>query len=226
MLHLWFVLLIPFLFIQFRTVMLRWITSLFGSQPHPQASEALHTHFEGSLDQKNWPDGPQLRKKVRYCEPDGWAHSNWVWRSNGYVDHPGSLHPKIDKAECRHCLGVFQCSTCDKLVRPNTKTKDMAAQLARDCPECTGKLQWITCNARTYHFVIEEDGAQYSIWEHSGSHPHPRPPAGRRPPRSVPMPPVPHVPMNPPRPRSEPSAAARKVNASIKGLLNPTTFPF
>jgi hypothetical protein len=208
--------------------MLRWITSLFGLQPcpPPQESERLHTHFEGSLDQTNWPDGPQLRKKVRYHEPDGWSHSNWVWHSNGYVDRPGSLHPKIDKAECRHCLGVLQCSACDKIVRPNTKTKDMISQLARNCPECTGKLQCIPCEARTYHFVVEEGDSQYSVWEHSGTHrSHPRPPAGRRPPRSVPRPPVVDVRANPMRPLSGTSAAAHKVNTT-EGSLTLLVFPF
>ena len=204
--------------------MLRWITSLFVLQPHPP--QELYTNFEGSLDQTNWPDGSQLRKRVRYHEPDGWSHSNWVWRSNGYVDRPGSLHPKIDKAECRHCLGVLRCSVCDKIIRPHTKTKDMISQIARGCPECAGELQHIPCEARTFHFVVEEDSSQYSVWEHSGTHhSHPRPPAGRRPPRSVPRPPKVGVRAKSLRPPLGASAAEDRVNTT-EGLLNISVFPF
>jgi hypothetical protein len=67
----------------------------------------------------------------------------------------------------------------------------MNAQLKRNCPSCSNQLLRIKCEARTYHYVIEENGTQYSIWEHSGSHhTHSHPPVGRRPPRSVPLPPV------------------------------------
>jgi len=71
----------------------------------------------------------------------------------------------------------------------------MNAQLARKCPECFGELLQITCDARTHHLVIEENGSQYSIWKHIGSHrSHPRLPAGRRPPHSVPSHQVAHTP--------------------------------
>lgn len=132
-----------------------------------------------------------MRKEIRLFEPDGWAHSDWSSRSCGYVDHPGSLYPKVNKAECRHCLGVLECQTCGRIVRPSTKAADMKAQIARNCPNlaCCSELSWNTCDAKTYHFAIEEYGSQYSVWEHKGHHSHARPPAGRRPPRSVPMPP-------------------------------------
>jgi len=182
--------------------MLHWIAALFGLEPimdhPPPVSTRPKAGFESSLDNKNWPEGPQVRKEIRSREPDGWVHSNWVWRSNGYIDRPGSLHPKADKAESRHCLGVLKCKTCETIVRPNTKTAGMNAQLACNCPECGSKLLWITCEARTYHFAMEENGVQYSIWEHTGSHQsHPHPPAGRRPPRSVPLPRVVRARRNP-----------------------------
>jgi len=176
--------------------MFRWIVSFFGLEPIqpplPLNSKAPGCpRTENSIEEKNWPEGPQVRKAIRFFEPDGWAHSNWSWRSSGYIDRLGSLYPKVDKAECRHCLGVLVCQTCGKTVRPSTKTADMNAQLARNCPECANELRWITCKARTYRFVIEEGGSQYSIWEHTGSHhSHPRPPPGRRPARSVPVPPT------------------------------------
>ena len=170
--------------------MFGWLHSLLGFEPvklPPRDSPRSNVPFESSLDKKNWPEGPQLRKHIRFCEPDGWAHSNWAWRSNGYIDHPGSLHPKLDKAECRRCLGVLECGACGKIIRPCTKSADMNAQLARKCPECSSELLHVTCEARTHHFVIEEGGSQYSIWEHIGTHQsHPRLPTGRRPPRSVP----------------------------------------
>jgi hypothetical protein len=74
----------------------------------------------------------------------------------------------------------------------------MNVQLERNCPECFNDLLWIKCEARAYRYVVEDNGAHYSIWEHSGSHKsHPRPPVGRRPPHSVPMPLVKHGNMNP-----------------------------
>lgn len=171
--------------------MFRWLAGLFGLEyikTPPPNPPTLRTRLQGSL--QDWPEGSQIRKQKRFHEPDGWAHCSWSWRSNGYIDYPGSLYPKVGKAECRNCLGVLKCCACEKLVRPSTKTADMNAQLNRGCPECADRLLWIKCNARTYHFVIEENGTQYSVWEHNGSHlSHPRPPAGRRPPRSVPRPP-------------------------------------
>src|ERR1700691_4683845 len=115
--------------------MFAWLSSLLGFEsiklPPPQDSPRLHIPIESGLDKKDCPEGPQLRKYIRFCEPDGLAHSNWAWRSNGYIDHPGSLHPKLDKAECRHCLGVLKCSGCGKIIRPCPKSADMNAQLAR-----------------------------------------------------------------------------------------------
>jgi hypothetical protein len=161
--------------------------------PLPAAPTASRPTLQNGLDAKNWPDGSQMRKHRRYHEPDGWAHSNWSWRSNGHIDHQGSLHPKPNKAECRCCLGIIECEDCGKISRPSTKVADMKAQLDRRCQEsrCGGSLLQVDCEARTYHYVIEEAGIQYSIWEHTGYHKsHSRPPVGRRPPRSVPMPPA------------------------------------
>ena len=189
--------------------MFGWVASLFGFQPikfarsealqtrslQPIKSarpEALQTRSPHSLDQKNWPEGPQPRQHLLHHEPDGWAHSNWSWRSSGYVDCIESLHPRLGKAESRYCLGVLKCQGCGEIIRSSTKTKDMRAQLVRGCPDaaCAGNLESITCEARTLHFVTEEDGIQYSVWKHTGSHcSHPCPPAGRRLPRSVLMPP-------------------------------------
>src|ERR1700692_4866427 len=141
--------------------MFHWLRSLLGFEPiiQPSRPDSLtpKARPEISLEMKGWPEGPQLHKHQRLHEPDGWAHSNWVWRSNGYIDRVGSLHPKLDKAECRHCLGVLKCCSCGKIMRPSTKARDMKAQLARNCPECADDLLWITCEARTYHFVAEEE---------------------------------------------------------------------
>ena len=175
--------------------MFRWIAGFFGLEPIKNPTpldSSISPSFEYTVEQTSWPEGPQLRKRLRFHEPDGWAHSNWSWRSNGYIDHPGSLHPKQDKAECRYCLGALECQGCGKILRPCTKSADMRAQLDRPCPDstCGDVLLWVKCEARSYRFAADEGGMQYSIWEHTGSHlSHPRPPPGRRPPRSVPMPP-------------------------------------
>lgn len=199
--------------------MFGWLLSFLGlesvnplSLPDPPK---VKIPFESSLEKKDWPEGPQLRKHIRFFEPDGWAHSHWAWRSNGYIDHPGSLHPKLDKAECRNCLGVLECGACGKVLRPCTKTADMNTQLVHKCPQCSGELVQITCKARTHHFVIEEDGSQYSIWKHIGSHSsHPHPPTGRRPPRSVPSHQVAHK-----RPQvSKPNITRAAAQGSFYGL--------
>ena len=129
--------------------MFRWLTSLLGfetvKQPFQPGSTTLKAaRPEISLEMKDWPEGSQFRKHKRFHEPDAWAHSNWAWRSNGYIDHLGSLHPKPDKAECRNCLGVLQCPSCEKIIRPSTKAKDMKVQLAQNCAH---ELLWITCEA-------------------------------------------------------------------------------
>ena len=143
----------------------------------PTASQA---HSENGVDEMSWPEGPHTRKEVRFCEPAGWEHSNWSWRSNGYVSFPGSLHPE-DKAESRKCLGALKCTACGRLVRPCTGAAALHAQSVGSCPDtsCNGALRQIACDARTYRYVMEEAGVKYSIWEHSGSHiSHPRPPLG------------------------------------------------
>jgi hypothetical protein len=198
--------------------MFGWLTLLLGFEPTkgpPRLdSPTPKTRFESSLEMKLWPEGSQLRKHIRFREPDGWAHSNWAWRSNRYIDHPGSLHPKIDKAESHRCLGVLKCEACGNIVRPSTKTADMSSQLARNCLECAGRLLEVMCEARTYHFVTEEDGLQYSIWQHSGTHSsHPHPPAGRRPPRSVPIPQVARIHRNSQDTSPDASILAPKLNA-------------
>ena len=109
---------------------------------------------------KLWPEGSQLRKHLQFQEPDGWAHSNWAWRSNGYIDHPGGLLLKVNKAECHRCLGVLKCDACGNIIRSSTKTADMNSQLAQDCLEWAGKLLDVVCEALTYHFVTEEDELQ------------------------------------------------------------------
>lgn len=169
--------------------MLRWIASFFGLEPikNPglQDPTASQTSSESRFDLTAWPEGPQVRRHIRYSEPAGWAHSNWAWRSSGHIEHTGSLHPLPDKAEYRFCLGALECRGCGKVVRPKTKTAEMKAQVQQGCPNatCNAVLQWVTCEARTYHFVIWEGGKEYSVWKHEGSHrSHPRPPPGRQPP--------------------------------------------
>jgi hypothetical protein len=168
--------------------MLRWIAALFGFEPirYPgsPSSTAPKDPQDISVD-KMWPEGSQARKEVRFSEPAGWDHTNWPWRSIGLVNRLGSLHPQVDRAECRCCLGVLKCRGCGKLVRPNTKSAEMNAQLARGCPgpACGDTLQRIPCESRIYRFVSKEDGVEYSNWEHTGHHhSHARPPVGRKPP--------------------------------------------
>ena len=166
--------------------MLRWFATLLGLEPvNNPPQDTMSRNRE--LDPQRWPDGPQIRKVVQNQQPEHWGHSEWSWHSNGYLARPGSVGPKLDKAECRRCLGVLQCQACEGLVRPNTGTNDMRAQLARGCSNigCGRALVQIPCKARTCSFVWEENGVRYAIWEHIGSHSsHPRPPVGRKLPHS------------------------------------------
>ena len=169
--------------------MLRWVAAFLGFEPIknpcPQDTTASQTNYKSDSGRTDWPEGPQVRKHVRYSEPNGWAHSDWSWRSKGKVEYPGSIHPDLDKAEYRLCLGALECQGCGMVVRPKTSTGGMKAQLEETCPDgnCDGIFRWVTCNARTYHFAIKEDGIEYSVWKHTGSHSsHPHPPRGRQPP--------------------------------------------
>jgi hypothetical protein len=168
--------------------MLRWIAALFGFEPirYPASldSTAPTDPLETSVDKLKWPEGPQTRKEVKDSAPAGWDHTNWAWRSIGFLNHLGSLHPEASRAECRFCLGVLKCRGCGTFVRPKTKSAEMNAQLARGCPRpaCGDTLQWMECEARIYISVFEEGGVEYSTWEQTGYHrTHPRPPVGRRP---------------------------------------------
>lgn len=168
--------------------MLRWIAALFGFEyPTSQDSTTVPKDpCEISVEKLKWPQGPQIRKEVRRSEPAGWDDTNWAWRSMGLVKHVGSLHPQVDHAECRFCLGVLECQGCGMLVRPKTKSGKMNAQLMQGCPDatCRDVLERIHCEARMYRSVEVEDGIEYSKWEHTGyHHTHPRPPMGRQPSR-------------------------------------------
>ena len=82
-------------------------------------------------------------------------------------------------------LQTLECQGCGMVVHPKMSTGGMKAQLEQKCPDgnCDGILWWVTCNARTYHFTIKEDGIEYSVWKHTGSHSsHPHPPCGQQPP--------------------------------------------
>jgi hypothetical protein len=165
--------------------LVRWAIARLGLEPvkQPLSNPAISNLNTILFSDTSWPEGHQIRREVRFCERAGWAQSNWAWRSIGNVDHSGSIYPRPDKAESRCCLGVLRCKGCGKLVRPRTKTADMKAQLLRNCSNggCGGVLEWVTCSARTLHFVIEESGVEYSVWTHEGSHSsHPHPPCGRQ----------------------------------------------
>jgi hypothetical protein len=125
-----------------------------------------------------WPEGFQRREQVVGQEDELWATSNFVWHSNGHVKHSESTSNN-GRAELRRCLGVFRCEACRLMVRPHTKS--YKAQLNAGCPDpCGGSYTWLTCDAKTLRFITKQNGIQYSVWEHLGSHKsHPRPPGGR-----------------------------------------------
>ena len=65
--------------------MFAWLAAFFGLEPikeiplpNPNPPPS-HTRFKSIMENKNWPDGPQLHKEIQLFEPDGWAHSGWSW---------------------------------------------------------------------------------------------------------------------------------------------------
>lgn len=168
--------------------MFHWFAAFLGLATinDPPQDPAMLKSQKVSLDAQNWPEGHHTHKAIHNQLPHNFGHSEWAWRLNGYLEKPESIGSKMNKAERRHCLGVLQCQDCEQLVRPNTKTDDMRAQVVKGClDECGGELVQITCEVWCYLWVVEEDGVQYAIWEHTGSHcSHPRPPVGRKPPCS------------------------------------------
>lgn len=98
--------------------------------------------------------------------------SKWVWSSNGNVTHNGLL------AERRRCLGVLACSSCARITRP--KTRGLAGQVGTLCimPKCEGSLQHRSCDALCFHSKDVRDGQVYLLWDHVGTHNHPKPPGG------------------------------------------------
>jgi len=134
--------------------------------------------FEHLTDEEMmWPEGSQRREQVRGHEDRALASSSFAWHSNGNIKHSESIVK--GKAELRRCLGVFKCNSCSQVARPNTKT--FRDQFDTGCPDpCNSPYIWMQCEAKTFRFVSERGGMQYSVWEHSGSHQsHPRPPGGR-----------------------------------------------
>jgi hypothetical protein len=68
------------------TTMFEWFAAFLAREPakcpppvDSPPSPPTRTHSESILEKKNWPNGSDLRKEIRFREPDGWAHSNWSW---------------------------------------------------------------------------------------------------------------------------------------------------
>ena len=169
--------------------MLCWVAAFLSfkpiKNPGPQDSISSQTNYKSNAGEMDWPEGPQVQKHIQYSEPNGWAHSGWSWCFKEKVKYPGSIHLDLDKAEYHLCLRALKCQGCGMVVCLKTSTGKMKAKLEEKCPDgnCDGVLQWVTCNAWTYHFTIKEDGIKYSVWKLTGSHSsHPRPPYGRQPP--------------------------------------------
>jgi hypothetical protein len=80
-------------------------------------------------------------------------------------------------------MGVFKCMQCGLLSRPKTepgarKLQSTTPCHGRTCPSKDPPVH-VTCDARTFHFVIEHDGIARLVWEHYGDHAsHERPPGG------------------------------------------------
>ncbi|CAL1699121.1 unnamed protein product [Somion occarium] len=131
-------------------------------------------------DTFDWPLGFIQREQPASLDAGDtkWRFTKWVWRSGGMCKHNGY------NAEKRVCLGVVQCNACGRCQRPKTDVNARKVQLAKGCPGsgdgCNRmSLVWIKCTAQTWLFIrTNEDGVRIKVWEHDGSHNHPRPPGG------------------------------------------------
>lgn len=144
-------------------------------------------HFRRSYalavaDAQDWPQGYQRREHRRDSSSmkkgkrnADWKQTRWAWRSIGHGTHPDNGM----SVERRGCLGVIRCAHCSRYLRPKTDPNSRKRQLIVGCENhaCPrDSLGLIKCDARAYHFSEDVDGETIDVWEHAGSHDHPRPP--------------------------------------------------
>lgn len=127
-------------------------------------------------DERKWPNADQHREQLKTGIPSEDRHfkqTKWVWSSTGKSTFNG--YP----AEKRRCLGIFQCTSCKRPVRPLTRGYN--TQFGKSCSlgDCQGHLEHFGCEtAVSYHYDVLQDGKVWMMWDHVGHHNHPKPPVG------------------------------------------------
>ncbi|KAF9059636.1 hypothetical protein BDP27DRAFT_1431055 [Rhodocollybia butyracea] len=124
-----------------------------GSQIRSEADTIMES------DDNDWPNGSQHREQLvgDIQAEKTFKENNWVFSSLGVSSFNGLV------AEKRKCLGVLECSQCQRLTRP--LVRGLKHQTGANCimPRCS---------------VSRSDG-EYLLWNHVGDHDHPHPPGGR-----------------------------------------------
>ncbi|KAJ3528046.1 hypothetical protein NMY22_g9558 [Coprinellus aureogranulatus] len=124
----------------------------------------MHDYVQGSV-KRRWAKGTQ---------PADFRETKWVFRAAG-------KHRKTNTRSLS-CLGVLVCSNpdCAIPVRPNTDKSARTGQLDGNCTVCGVEgLVHLTCDAtmKWNDNLVDDDGNEWVIFEHNGTHKHPRPPA-------------------------------------------------
>ncbi|KZV71989.1 hypothetical protein PENSPDRAFT_751367 [Peniophora sp. CONT] len=144
-----------------------------GSSPDLSPSNSFDAGTE------DYPQG-ETRREALQAEP-GWPHTKWQWRSNGWEKCEESV---TGRASRKYCLGVLQCSNCNRLSRPNTDDHARRKQDGSLCTFCAnGYRTLIECDPRAIQLRFqaedEDEGEIREVCLHRGEHTHPRPPGGR-----------------------------------------------
>jgi len=133
------------------------------------------TYCTEEKDTFDYPQGFQRREAPLDASANSdWKQTKWVWRSNGKVPYNGRM------VERRSCVGVIECSSCQRPVKTKTQAGSRRTTLEEPCVKCGGSLHQIPCSVTSYHFEsIDQNGEPSKVWEHHGHHQHSRPPASR-----------------------------------------------
>ncbi|KAJ7192675.1 hypothetical protein GGX14DRAFT_701347 [Mycena pura] len=148
----------------------------------PPTSPPVTTSLDSVSPQ--WPNGNIKIECLTDKKPDDWNDEGWAWRSSGprVNEIPASAY----KSEKHVCLGVFHCNckandgSPSRLYRPKKNKAARTNQFSETCHLCRGNLKQIACLATLMSYkILDDDGNEHTVRQHSYYHNHPRPPTKR-----------------------------------------------
>ncbi|KAJ7210173.1 hypothetical protein GGX14DRAFT_626610 [Mycena pura] len=148
----------------------------------PPTSPPVTTSLDSVSPQ--WPNGNIKIECLTDKKPDDWNDEGWAWRSSGprVNEIPASAY----KSEKHVCLGVFHCNckandgSPSRLYRPKKNKAARTNQFSETCHLCRGNLKQIACPATLMSYrILDDDGNEHTVRQHSYYHNHPRPPTKR-----------------------------------------------